>query len=586
MKNKKPESYFDEKGNTKGYRVGISDGAYGICPFCGKSYTEDDVKNGVVNFEHIFPRFAIKKAIDEQKVFSRIETDFMVAVHKDCNDRCSKELEKQISRIIDNFNKPHVHLMQADVVALFNFCIKVNVFLRYLFMWDDDRKLFGYDKEKIFAINEHGKLQGLKFYKNFEIKITNVESSAGLFWKLEGKKGKRAKYSFTIVINNIEMSFFDTNIEREYRQDVDEGGSFLIKTESNRFKWTYRDSNKSWTDLTHYNLMDKRGIPWTLEKSVSFTRKFIDAYEHHIETLSNFTDNWFGLPKNYFIRQRKFSRMNQKRFEEKETFGPMDRGVIFCRHGQFYMVDDNGIIQNISDLSKDTQIPTICFKDDNIPNLPNISQTKVSGDFVLMHVNLTSLGGAPQSVQGNIWLQGNKLTSLHGCPEYCGKDFDCSSNNITSLQGVPKKISGSFNCVNNKLTVLTGAPEEVGRDFACSFNPLTTLEGLPRKIGGDLIVSVSTLKAFNCAQTEIAGTFFFDITDIESLESLDGLPKASGYFFRNRLFSTSDEFKSWVEEYKNEQKIKRLQDGKKAISALVYKAQKNKNKPIKPQNEM
>jgi hypothetical protein len=583
MKNKKPELYFDEKGNKKGYRVGISDGTYGTCPFCGKTYTEEDVKNGAVNFEHIFPRFAVKKAIDEQKVFSRIESEFMVAVHKDCNDRCSKELEKQISRIVNNFNKPHVHLMQDDVIALFNFCIKVNIFLRYLFMWDDEKKLCGYDKEKIYAQDEQNKLHGLKFYKNFELKITNVESSAGLFWEQESKKGKNAKYSFTIVINNIEISFFDTDIEREYRQGVDEGGSILIKPDTNRFKWTYRAPDTLWKELTHYTLVNKKGIPWTLEKSVSFTRKFFDAYEHHVEALSSFTDNWFGLPKNYFIRQRKFSRMSQKRFEEKETFGSMDKGIIFCRNGQFYMVGDSGVVQNISNLPKDTPIPTVCFKDENIPNLPNISQTKVYGNFVLMYVNLTSLEGAPQSVQGNIWLQGNKLTSLQGCPEYCGKDFDCSSNNITSLKGVPKKIYGNFHCVNNKLTDLVGAPEEVAGEFSCSFNPLTTLKGLPHKIGGNLVVYVSTLKYFDCAQTEIDGTFFFDIANIESLESLDGLPKASCYFFRNRTFSTADEFKAWFKEYKKEQKIQKLQDGAKAINAL---AQKDKIKPAKPQHEM
>lgn len=583
MKNKKPELYFDEKGNSKGYRVGISDAIYGTCPFCGKSYTEEEVQNGTVNFEHIFPRFAVKKAIDEQKVFSRIESEFMVAVHKDCNDRCSKELEKQISRIIDNFNKPHVHLMQDDVIALFNFCIKVNIFLRYLFMWDDDKKLFGYDKEKIFKIGEQGNLQGLKFYKNFEIKITNVESSAGLFWGLESKKGKRAKYSFTIVLDNVEISFFNTDIEREYRQGIDEGGSFLVKTEANRFKWTYRNCDTLWKELTHYTPVDKRGIPWTLKKSVSFTRKFFDEYEYHIETLSNFTDNWFGVPKNYFIRQRKFSRMSQKRFEAKETFGSMDKGVIFCRSGQFYIVDNDGIIQNVSNLPKDTPIPTVCFKDEDIINLPDISQTKVSGDFELMYVNLTSLEGAPQSIQGNIWLQGNKLTSLQGCPKYCGKNFDCSANKITSLKGVPKKIYGNFNCVNNKLTDLVGAPEEVVGEFSCSFNPLKTLEGLPRKIGGNLVVYVSTLKAFNCAQTEVGGTFFLDIANIESLESLDGLPKASCYFFRNRLFYTAEEFKSWFKEYKNEQKIRNLQDGTKNVIAL---AQKDKTKPASPQHEM
>ena len=105
MKKQKPELYCDENGNPKGYRVGISNGVYGTCPFCGKSYTEEDVTNGDVNFEHIFSRFAVKKATGEKKVFSRIESEFMVAVHKDCNDKGSKELEKQISRIIEHIKR-------------------------------------------------------------------------------------------------------------------------------------------------------------------------------------------------------------------------------------------------------------------------------------------------------------------------------------------------------------------------------------------------------------------------------------------------------------------------------------------------
>ena len=50
-------------------------------------------------------RAAIKKATDEKKVFSKLESDFMVAVHKACNDKYGVELEEKVSRILKNFNK-------------------------------------------------------------------------------------------------------------------------------------------------------------------------------------------------------------------------------------------------------------------------------------------------------------------------------------------------------------------------------------------------------------------------------------------------------------------------------------------------
>ncbi len=544
MKSVKPKLYYDEKGNPKGYKVGIFKGVYGTCPFCGKSYTEEDVKNGTVNFEHIFPRFAVKKAIDEQKVFSRIESEFMVGVHKDCNDRCSLELERQISRIIANVNKPHVHLMQADVIALFNFCIKVNIFLRYLFMWEDNKEPFCYDTEKIFLTENLELLRGLNFYKNFVIRIRNVDSSAGLFWGLhESVYGELGKYSSNIVINNIEISFFDDYAAEMYRatdlgvspiigtNNYGTDDSLFIKLIDNHFNWC---KTKFWDGWPNYIPIDKRGIPWTLGKSGMVS----NIYQNYIPTLPNVDQ--LGLPPNYLVRQKKLSLMSQKRFEENKSFGSFDKGIVFYRNGQFYIVDNDGMIQNISNIPKDTTIPTICFENEPIQHLPNISQTRVVGDFRLYKVDVTSLEGAPYFVQGDVMLHdANNLTSLKGGPIYVGKSFYCG-------WGVP----------------------------------LTTLEGAPRKIVGDFVTVSFQLKSLNCGETEIGGEFRFSS---ETLESLDGLPKATRYFTGGKIFRTEEELREWFKQYKSEQKIKRLQDGTKVVTAL---AQKDKTKPSKPQHEM
>ena len=65
MENREAPQMVYKIGRPQGYRVGIGiGGAYGVCPFCGKAYTEEDMKDSeIINFEHVYPRFAIKDAI-------------------------------------------------------------------------------------------------------------------------------------------------------------------------------------------------------------------------------------------------------------------------------------------------------------------------------------------------------------------------------------------------------------------------------------------------------------------------------------------------------------------------------------------
>ena len=110
---------------------------------------------------------------------------------------------------------------------------------------------------------------------------------------------------------------------------------------------------------------------------------------------------------------------------------------------------------------------------------------KVSGAFICINLNLTSLDGCPKEVGEMFNCADNNLTSLKGCPEKVGTFFICSNNNLTSLEGCPKEIKGWFNCQKNKLTSLKGCPEKIGGNFNCSENKLTSLEDAPAKVGGN-----------------------------------------------------------------------------------------------------
>jgi len=92
---------------------------------------------------------------------------------------------------------------------------------------------------------------------------------------------------------------------------------------------------------------------------------------------------------------------------------------------------------------------------------------RVHGGVHCQHSNITSLKGAPSSVDGNFYCYNNNLTSLEGAPSSVGGHLDCSDNNLTSLEGAPSSVGGGFYCYNNNLTSLEGAPSSVGRNFSC-----------------------------------------------------------------------------------------------------------------------
>ena len=134
-----------------------------------------------------------------------------------------------------------------------------------------------------------------------------------------------------------------------------------------------------------------------------------------------------------------------------------------------------------------------------LKELKGVKFGKVSGNFYCYENQLTTLEGAPQTVNG-FYCYGNQLTTLEGAPQTVKGSFYCSENQLTTLEGAPQTVKWSFNCDGNQLTTLEGAPQTVGGGFNCERNQLTTLVGAPQTVNRNFYcdgnpVSEETLKS-------------------------------------------------------------------------------------------
>jgi hypothetical protein len=76
-------------------------------------------------------------------------------------------------------------------------------------------------------------------------------------------------------------------------------------------------------------------------------------------------------------------------------------------------------------------------------------------------------------------IDGKKITKKTSSEPWPG-DFYCSNNHLTSLVGAPSSVDDDFSCYYNNLTSLEGAPSSVGGYFRCSNNHLTSLKGIEK----------------------------------------------------------------------------------------------------------
>jgi hypothetical protein len=151
----------------------------------------------------------------------------------------------------------------------------------------------------------------------------------------------------------------------------------------------------------------------------------------------------------------------------------------------------------------------------------------VDGDFKCGKQGLKDFKGvAFGHVKGGFYCSDNQLTSLEGAPQTVDEDFYCILNRLTSLEGAPKTVDGSFICSNNQLTNLEGAPQTVGGYFDCYHNQITSLEGSPQKVGG-FHCHGNQLTSLEGAPQTVRGEFYCDDNPVseETLSSIFALMK-------------------------------------------------------------
>ena len=105
---------------------------------------------------------------------------------------------------------------------------------------------------------------------------------------------------------------------------------------------------------------------------------------------------------------------------------------------------------------------------------PSTGLVDVDGDFKCTGQGLKDFKGvAFGHVKGYFNCANNQLTSLDGAPKTVNGDFYCYLNQLTSLEGAPQTVGGSFSCDKNQLTSLEGAPKTVNGGFFCGSNPIS-----------------------------------------------------------------------------------------------------------------
>jgi hypothetical protein len=115
------------------------------------------------------------------------------------------------------------------------------------------------------------------------------------------------------------------------------------------------------------------------------------------------------------------------------------------------------------------------------------------------------------SVNPTIYTRGTwSVNPTTGLVDVQGR-FDCSEKRLKSLLGISfGHVSGYFYCYYNQLTTLVGAPTTVDGDFNCHFNQLTTLVGAPTTVGGRFDCDKNQLTTLEGAPTTVDGGFYCD----------------------------------------------------------------------------
>ena len=214
-----------------------------------------------------------------------------------------------------------------------------------------------------------------------------------------------------------------------------------------------------------------------------------------------------------------------KLFEAFSTPKPLTEEQISwldeCATGSWNLNPSTGLVDVDGDFK--------CYRQ-GLKDFKGVAFGHIKGNFNCDNNQLTSLEGAPKTVNGDFICYSNQLTSLKGAPETVDGDFYCGNNQLTSLNGAPNTIKDDFNCANNQLTSLDGAPNTIKGDFSCAYNQLTSLDGAPKTVKGNFNCADNQLTSLVGAPQTVGGNFSCD-NNQPFLTSLIGAPQTVGGSF-------------------------------------------------------
>jgi len=146
----------------------------------------------------------------------------------------------------------------------------------------------------------------------------------------------------------------------------------------------------------------------------------------------------------------------------------------------------------------------------------------VNGDVELDSKNLEYLPLKFNYIGGGFYCPYNvELKSLEGCPQTVNGDFYCFNNNLKTLKGCPQTVNGNFSCDNNELKSLKGCPQTVNGNFGCKDNELKDLEHFP-EVNGIIGIRGNPVNLLTYTFIEKADSFMIeDFIDYEIVRNRD-----------------------------------------------------------------
>jgi hypothetical protein len=213
--------------------------------------------------------------------------------------------------------------------------------------------------------------------------------------------------------------------------------------------------------------------------------------------------------------------------------------------------------------------------DKGLESLSGISFGHVSGNFSCGRNQLTTLAGAPQTVDGYFSCSRNQLTTLSGAPQTVGESFFCYYNQLTTLVGAPQTVDGNFYCYGNQLTTLVGAPQKVSWDFDCNDNRLTTLVGAPQTVDGDF--SCDSFELQNGAWNPQGWTKILTTGDSEARSLIVTLPYLDPSYWLELHRSNRRKFNEIWLGYRQDPEVRKIALFQEVEAALSGRALDNLN---------